>query len=136
MSSSLSFYLVLLLLVGSAKASGRGNKCQITQQTIAGIGVVVDYSSRVGKEQKIAMKMAIQDLFHSTCARLDLHLKDSQGNSAGAIAGGKVIYLMSQTDINVSRLMLLNLHANIIKIWLVGSKYGHVCLFCSNQSAK
>ncbi|KAH0989948.1 hypothetical protein GBA52_001431 [Prunus armeniaca] len=88
MSSSLSFYLVLLLLVvGSAKASGRGNKCQITQQTIAGIGVVVDYSSRVGKEQKIAMKMAIQDLFHSTCARLDLHLKDSQGNSAGAIAG-------------------------------------------------
>ncbi|KAH0988489.1 hypothetical protein GBA52_015666 [Prunus armeniaca] len=88
MSSSLSFYLVLLLLVvGSAMASGRGNKCQITQQTIAGIGVVVDYSSRVGKEQKIAMKMAIQDLFHSTCARLDLHLKDSQGNSAGAIAG-------------------------------------------------
>ncbi|CAL8996363.1 unnamed protein product [Prunus brigantina] len=87
MSSSLSFYLVLLLLVGSAKASGRGNKCQITQQKIAGIGVVIDYSSRVGKEKKIAMKMAIQDLFHSTCARLDLHLKDSQGNSAGAIAG-------------------------------------------------
>ncbi|PQQ15592.1 glutamate receptor 2.9-like [Prunus yedoensis var. nudiflora] len=87
MSSSLSFYLVLLLLVGSAKASGRGNKCQMTQQTIAGIGGVVDYGSRVGKEQKIAMKMAIQDLFHSTCARLDLHLKDSQGNSAGAIAG-------------------------------------------------
>lgn len=92
MSWGLSFFLVLLLLpVGSAKANGRGDRCQKTQQQrIARIGAVIDFTSRVGKEEKIAMDMAIQDLLHSTCHTLNLHLRYSLGNSAKSTAAGNL----------------------------------------------
>lgn len=91
MSGGLSFFLVLLSLVSSVKPDGSQDKCRITQQITARVGCVIDHSSRVGKEQKVAMEMAIQDLSKSICARVDLHLKDSQGNSARATAAGKVV---------------------------------------------
>ncbi|KAM1177301.1 hypothetical protein COP2_017197 [Malus domestica] len=97
MLRGLSFFLVLLSFVSSAKANGREEKCQVTQQITARIGCVIDLSSRVGKEQKIAMEMAVQDLFKSTCAKVDLHLKDSQGNSARATAAA--INLLSSKQV-------------------------------------
>ncbi|XP_062023537.1 glutamate receptor 2.7-like isoform X1 [Rosa rugosa] len=79
--------LVLLLLVNSALANGRGDRCQKTQQhRVARIGAVVDFTSRVGKEQRIAMDLAIQDLLHSSCLTVNLDLRDSQGNSAKSTA--------------------------------------------------
>ncbi|KAI5354468.1 hypothetical protein L3X38_007363 [Prunus dulcis] len=82
MSGGLSFFLVLLSLSGF---------------TPARVGCVIDHSSRVGKEQKVAMEMAIQDLSKSICARVDLHLKDSQGNSARATAAA--ISLLSSKQV-------------------------------------
>nr|XP_004292814.2 PREDICTED: glutamate receptor 2.9-like isoform X1 [Fragaria vesca subsp. vesca]XP_011458929.1 PREDICTED: glutamate receptor 2.9-like isoform X1 [Fragaria vesca subsp. vesca]XP_011458930.1 PREDICTED: glutamate receptor 2.9-like isoform X1 [Fragaria vesca subsp. vesca] len=72
--------LVLLLLVSSSLANGRGDNTQ--QHRVATIGAVVDFTSRVGKEQRIAMDLAIQDLLHSNCLTVNLDLRDSQGNSA------------------------------------------------------
>ncbi|OMO74758.1 Ionotropic glutamate receptor [Corchorus olitorius] len=49
------------------------------------IGGIIDYSSRAGKEQRIAMEMAIQDFHHSTCSeQLVLCFKDTNGSSARA----------------------------------------------------
>lgn len=103
MLRGLSFFLVLLLFVSSVKANGTEEKCQVTQQITARIGCVIDLSSRVGKEQKIAMEMAVQDLFKSTCAKVDLHLKDSQGNSARATAAGKFIVAVPICNLNECR---------------------------------
>lgn len=52
------------------------------------IGVLIDETSRAGKEQKAAMEMAVHDFEH--CSRLVLHYKDSHGNSAHSASAGKV----------------------------------------------
>ncbi|XP_010644368.1 glutamate receptor 2.7 [Vitis vinifera] len=44
------------------------------------IGVIVDYGSRVGKEEKVAMELAIDDFYNKTNQRLVLRLRDSQGD--------------------------------------------------------
>ncbi|KAJ0025156.1 hypothetical protein Pint_08770 [Pistacia integerrima] len=96
----LSFLLLLLLLLNGslklAEASQRKKKCPEPEQTdarvIGRIGGVIDLSSRVGKEQKIGMEMAVTDFHRSTACseKLVLHLKDSHGNIRGAVSGGKV----------------------------------------------
>ncbi|KAG6402500.1 hypothetical protein SASPL_134696 [Salvia splendens] len=50
------------------------------------VGVIIDESTRIGKEQKIAMKMAAKDLGH--CLNLVLHIKDLHGNLALAASAG------------------------------------------------
>ncbi|GFS33236.1 glutamate receptor 2.6 [Actinidia rufa] len=79
-----AFLLSLLLLVATAKE--KWDDCQMNEhdQTIGSIGGVIDKSSRMGKEIKIAMEMAVHDFRRSTCSKLVLHLRDSNGNSAHA----------------------------------------------------
>lgn len=98
MARVLYFFLLLLLLVASnVKASEREDECPLTHQITWNIGAVTDYNSRVGKEQKIAMEMAVQD-FHRhrhrhrlTCSsKLVLHFNDSHGNSPQATSSGKL----------------------------------------------
>ena len=100
MSCVLSFFLfitVFVLAVEESKAKAnvdRGIKsCEAIKEelSVARIGGVINLKSRMGKEQKIAMEMARDDISGSTCAKLDLHLKDSQANPARAAASGKFI---------------------------------------------
>ncbi|PON65079.1 Ionotropic glutamate receptor [Parasponia andersonii] len=106
MSSVLSFFMVLFvsILAGSKAISISEEKavkykpCSTTKRAVAvRIGGVVDYgTTRIGKEQKVAMEMAIQDSMISnldsssttTCSQLQLdwHLKDSRGNPARTAA--------------------------------------------------
>ncbi|KAL3514526.1 hypothetical protein ACH5RR_027243 [Cinchona calisaya] len=60
--------------------------CPISQRPVIGsIGAVFDKSSRVGKEQAIAVEMAVHDFIHwSNCSKLILHFQDSQGKPARA----------------------------------------------------
>ncbi|XP_057794476.1 glutamate receptor 2.5-like [Salvia miltiorrhiza] len=60
------------------------------------VGVVIDERSRVGKEQKIAMKLAVQDLRH--CLNLVLHIKDLHGNSA--LAASAAMDLMKHKHVD------------------------------------
>lgn len=94
MSSAFSFFLVLLLTVGSKAMAHEGgdkdNNCPMSQ-TFASMGAVFNYNSRVGKEQKVAMDIAIQDLLsRNYSTKVVLQVKDSQGNSARAISAGKL----------------------------------------------
>lgn len=58
-------------------------------EVVFAIGAVIDQTSRIGKEQKIAMEMAVHDFNQWTqCSHMDLQFKDSQGNSARAISSG------------------------------------------------
>ena len=79
-------------------------------QIVGSIGGVIDESSRVGKEIKIAMKMAAQDFRRSTCSKLALHLRDSNGHSAHVATAGhfhypSLVFLMkTMQNTNVSAL--------------------------------
>ncbi|KAK8646601.1 hypothetical protein V6N13_120381 [Hibiscus sabdariffa] len=67
--------------------SGRndGDDCATKHDRTRIIGAVIDYSSRVGREQGVAMEIALQDFYPSTCwIQLVLRFKDSQGSSARA----------------------------------------------------
>ncbi|KAB5526690.1 hypothetical protein DKX38_020537 [Salix brachista] len=85
MSPLLSFFLVLpLLLESKATAIETGDNCSLITHRITGkIGGAINYSSRAGKEQKVAMEMAVEDYFRSSCSQqLTLQLEDSGGDSS------------------------------------------------------
>ncbi|XP_022766476.1 glutamate receptor 2.7-like [Durio zibethinus] len=82
MSRVTSFFLLLPLIV---RIIAESNGCVMKRETTRRIGVVIDYSSRAGKEQRIAMEMAIQYFHRLTCSKqLVLRFKDSHGTSAQA----------------------------------------------------
>ncbi|RVW42942.1 Glutamate receptor 2.7 [Vitis vinifera] len=66
----------VLLLSPAAAAADHGG----TSHSNDSIGVIVDYGSRVGKEEKVAMELAIDDFYKKTNQRLVLHSRDSQGD--------------------------------------------------------
>lgn len=87
----LPFFLAFQLLVESGIGQGTEN-CSADHhhhRVIGSIGGVIEQSSRVGKEQKLAMEMAFQDIFNqSACFKLDLHFKDSNGSATRAASAG------------------------------------------------
>ncbi|KAL2520939.1 Glutamate receptor [Forsythia ovata] len=67
--------------------------CPTKQHHIVGrIGAVIHQSSRIGREQKIAMELAIHDFEQQSlnCSKPLLHLKDLDLNSVGAVSAGKL----------------------------------------------
>ena len=83
-----------LMAKSEVSAQGRNVQyCSINHHhEIGSIGVVVDQSSRVGKEQKIGVEMAVHDFNReSHCSKVDLHIQDSQGNSARAASAGNML---------------------------------------------
>ncbi|KAL5558849.1 hypothetical protein UlMin_035060 [Ulmus minor] len=115
MSCVLSFFLfipVFVLAVAESKAKAnvdRGIKsCEAIEEelSVARIGGVINLKSRMGKEQKIAMEMALEDISGSTCAKLDLHLKDSQANPARAAASAIDLIRSKQVEVLVGTLTL------------------------------
>ncbi|XP_022894775.1 glutamate receptor 2.7-like isoform X2 [Olea europaea var. sylvestris] len=69
-----------------ARENNKSSNCQVDHpHRIRRIGSVIDQSSRVGKEQKIAIQMAVNDFNQlSNCSKLALHIKDLHGKSARA----------------------------------------------------
>ncbi|KAI3504859.1 hypothetical protein L1887_26609 [Cichorium endivia] len=81
----LCFFGAFVLLMSVLHANhGNSQNCSKSQLVVGGVGVVVEQSSRVGREQTIAMEMAIHDTcsIKSACSCPILHLKDSQGSPA------------------------------------------------------
>ncbi|KAI7743773.1 hypothetical protein M8C21_005718, partial [Ambrosia artemisiifolia] len=86
------FSTCLLLLIGGFVLKmcivhanhGKTQKCLKHQLVGDAIGGVLELNSRIGREQKIAMEMALHDFCTTidTCSCPILHIKDSQGNSA------------------------------------------------------
>ena len=69
---------------------GSAQNCSGIQDMVGAIGGVLEQSSRIGREQKIAMEMAIHDFckINNICSCPVLHLKDSQGNPARSFYQG------------------------------------------------
>ncbi|KAF8391286.1 hypothetical protein HHK36_023588 [Tetracentron sinense] len=86
-SSPLFFiFLVLLLLFPSKAMVDRGEYPPPTPRRFKGsIGAIIDYSSHIGKEEKIAMEMAIEDFYNTTNHRPFLHVRDSRREPVRAV---------------------------------------------------
>lgn len=56
------------------------------------IGAVLDLASLMGKQQKIAMEIAVEEfnINQVSSSKMDLQIKDSHGNSAQVIASGNI----------------------------------------------
>ncbi|RDY00947.1 Glutamate receptor 2.5, partial [Mucuna pruriens] len=87
MSLTILFFVLQLfawsrVLVANEKI----DKCLSTPRSIMNIGAVLDLDSLMGKQQKIAMEIAVQEFNSLSCSKLDLNIQNSHGNSARAIA--------------------------------------------------
>ncbi|XP_045797145.1 glutamate receptor 3.2-like [Trifolium pratense] len=88
------FNIVLHLLAWSRM---QRSHCLVPQRSIMSIGVVLDLDSLMGKQQKIAMEIAVQEFNNQLSSpKLDLQIKDSHGNSAQVIAGVMDLSLSNQ----------------------------------------
>jgi hypothetical protein len=79
-------FIVMHLLACSMVQRGH---CLVPQRSIISIGAVLDLDSLMGKHQKIAMEIAVEEFNnHLSSSKLDLQIKDSHGSSAQVIASG------------------------------------------------
>ncbi|KAA8523967.1 hypothetical protein F0562_010602 [Nyssa sinensis] len=78
------------LLSFSKKATVHADMNSTRKNHVKGtVGAIVDYSSRIGKEEKLAMEMAIDDFYNYTNQSLILQLKNSQGDPIKAALAAK-----------------------------------------------
>lgn len=92
-STSFLFFIGAFVLEMSIVHANHENFQNCWKSQHAGIGVMVEKSSRIGREQTIAMEMAIHDMCRitkSACSCPILHVKDSQGNPARSVYEGKL----------------------------------------------
>uniref|UniRef100_A0A0A0LP35 Ionotropic glutamate receptor C-terminal domain-containing protein n=1 Tax=Cucumis sativus TaxID=3659 RepID=A0A0A0LP35_CUCSA len=93
----LYFVGAVLLLVGSCSESANTNETGNLRscsgenlKRVVKMGVIVDSSSRLGREQLVAIQMAFQQQHHlhfsNSCQKFELLLRDSPDNSAQATA--------------------------------------------------
>jgi ionotropic glutamate receptor len=88
-------YSILLLSITFILSNSSGQLNDEDTEFISIIGAVVDCSTRVGREEKIAMDIAVQDIYRLTGHNLALHVLDLPENSARAAFAGMFIVLNS-----------------------------------------
>ncbi|PQP93857.1 glutamate receptor 2.8 [Prunus yedoensis var. nudiflora] len=63
------------------------------------LGAIVDNSSRIGKEESVAMQIAVEDFLNKSNRRLDLKIRNSQGDSLqAALAVSPLLALAGRTS--------------------------------------
>ncbi|XP_058096307.1 glutamate receptor 2.7-like [Magnolia sinica] len=61
---------------------------------IGSIGAIIDSGTRAGKEERIAVEIAVEDLFHSASYNPVLHVRDSHGNPLRTASAGNLFESM------------------------------------------
>jgi hypothetical protein len=114
------FAIVLLLAQGATADVGRTNKLANDQVIMRGtIGAIVDNSSRFGMEQKVAMEMAIKDVYDETGQSCGLLMKASQREPyQTAVAGMYTHIYMSAFFSQPSRTLIKVLHPLFSSIYI------------------
>ncbi|XP_040989999.1 glutamate receptor 2.8-like [Juglans microcarpa x Juglans regia] len=74
-----AFFALVLLLSQKATADNGRITASGTDNVRGIIGAIVDNSTRIGKEQKVAMEMAIEDVHDRTSQSYALRMKNSHG---------------------------------------------------------
>lgn len=90
-----TFLALVLLFAQKATVYASTNNTLGKDHVKGTIGAILDPSSRIGKEQKVAMEMAIKDVFDKTNQSFDLQIKNSQREPVQAALAGKSKYVNS-----------------------------------------
>lgn len=86
---SFTAFLALVLLLSQKATADNGRNTALGIDNVRGIlGAIVDNSTRIGKEQKVAMEMAIEDFYDKTSESYALHMKNSHGEPYRAALAG------------------------------------------------
>lgn len=80
-----AFSVLLLLLLGGISSQGKHTKPQFN----ATLGVIVDSTFKAGKQEKLAIEMAVEDFSSSTGQKPRLHVRNSHGNPVQAAWHGE-----------------------------------------------
>ncbi|KAF6175249.1 hypothetical protein GIB67_030467 [Kingdonia uniflora] len=86
---AISCFTLLILLFSHAIARESQDAPTTDKDIKVGIGAIVDYTSRFGKEEKVAMEMAIDDFFKCTSQKAVIHIIDSGGDPGRASFAAK-----------------------------------------------
>lgn len=89
-SHFLSFVVLNVLFLSIATADGGTDFINGADAKVI-IGGIVDYGSRIGKEEQVAMEMAVEDV-NTLCSNLphiELLIKNSRGEPIQAALAGK-----------------------------------------------
>lgn len=92
MSISVIFTICLLRIPFIVKTDAKSIRSNSSDAFV--IGAIVDMSSRVGKEARVAMEIAIDDFTAKTNQNLTLYTTNSKGNIVQAIQEGNSTHLM------------------------------------------
>ncbi|KAG9445865.1 hypothetical protein H6P81_011993 [Aristolochia fimbriata] len=76
-----SMILLFLLLLSRTIGAQERNTSSTKVQSIGSMGAILDYKSLTGRQERIAIEMAIEDFAISTGFKLSLHVRDSGGKS-------------------------------------------------------
>ncbi|KAK7338375.1 hypothetical protein VNO77_18982 [Canavalia gladiata] len=87
MLTIICIFVLQLLEWSNVSAAERRGHCLMTPRSTMSIGAVLDLDSLMGKQQKIAMEIAVHEFNRLSCSKLLLKIKDSHGNSTEAVAG-------------------------------------------------
>ena len=88
-----SFLVIVLIFTQKARVNGSTNTAG-NDNVMGVIGAIVDNSSRIGKEESVAMKMALEDFYVKFNQSLVLHIRDSQRQPIQAALEGNYTYFL------------------------------------------
>ncbi|XP_058076496.1 glutamate receptor 1.2-like [Magnolia sinica] len=80
----LAFLLSFIFLYQPKLMAARDNNNKWKIRSAGSIGAIIDSTTRPGKEEKIAIEMAIRDFFRSTGFKATVHIRDSKGDPVQA----------------------------------------------------
>ena len=86
------FYILFTILVILPSTNGSvslRNNCSKNINNGSSVGVLINQNTRVGKELKIAMKIAVRDIYRNSCNLITLHFPASSESFMQTISSGK-----------------------------------------------
>lgn len=90
----LCFVTILLMKIALGNAAaGEGGDDDMHVMGI--IGAIADNNSRIGKEEIVAIKIALEDFYHYTNQSFALQIRNSQGDPLQAALAGSYTYIFS-----------------------------------------
>ena len=116
------FYFVSMLMLLPRNASANESAKGI-------IGVIINNSSRIGKEQTVAMNLALKDFFSYSNQSFDLHIRNStQGDPLQAAFAGQsqafhylFLFLHSSSKYTMTQLSFIRMIS--VFLWLYNPRF-------------
>ena len=88
----IKFCLVFLILISFLLSLSHGDEAVNTTNEVTNIGAIIDVSSRIGKEEKIAMEIAAENFnnHHAKSHKLSLYFQDPGKGPLQVVSAGQL----------------------------------------------